>query len=206
MRTWHIATVATGVALFAILAAVLGAAATARYAAPELRSGGEPATSDTEPPREESPETERIDEREREAAEIDIADFGGLSGAGEVFEVGINEAYIDDDGTVTNGAGLSETAPEGMDYAVFNIQITNISDAPAAWDGVDHLATGASGKTYANDIDAAFAAADDYIPGETLNPSESVETDAIFAIPPEENLIEVELRSTFGVAPVTLAP
>ncbi|RNL85542.1 DUF4352 domain-containing protein [Halostreptopolyspora alba] len=202
MRTWHITTVAAGAALFAFLAAGPGAAATARDTVPELRAGGEPAASTTEQAREKLSSAER----DQEVTEVDIADFGGLSGADEVFEIRVNEAYIDDDGTVTDGLGSSETAPEGMDYAVFNIQITNVSDAPAAWDGMDHLATGASGKTYANDIEAEFAAADDYFPGETLNPGASVETDAIFAIPPGENLVEVELRSTFGVAPVTLAP
>ncbi|MBB4930062.1 hypothetical protein F4561_000882 [Lipingzhangella halophila] len=216
MKNWQIALVAAGGALFTLLISGVLAVATALYAVPVLQAAGEPASESEsspgeseEPPPSAQPAEPGEDPAEPAgpgAADVDIADFGGLSGADEVFEVRVNDAYIDDDGTVTDGAGFSETAPEGMDYAVFNLHITNISAEPAAWDGFDHLATGASGDTYANDTDAEFAAADDYFPSETLNPGESVETDAIFAIPSGESLTEVELNSTYGVTPVTLVP
>jgi hypothetical protein len=210
MKRSHLIVLVVGAVLLALLVLPLLSVATAWFAVPEFRSAG---GSVSEPERGPSPE-ERSERGESapavparpEQCGVDISEFNGLSGNDGTFGIRVDEAYIDDDGMVTGGYGRHESAPGGRDYAVFDIEITNTSGAPAAWGGRGQVATGSSGKVYLNDAGAEFAAADDYVRGGTLAPGVSAETDAIFVIPPEESIVEVELGSGVGGAPVVLAP
>ncbi|WP_156184839.1 hypothetical protein [Allosalinactinospora lopnorensis] len=209
MKRSHLVILVVGAVLLALPALPLLSVATAWFAVPEFRSADGPAL---EP--EGAPPEARAEREDRAPAVpgrpgqrgVDISEFNGLSGDDGAFGIRVEEAYIDGDGTVNGGHGLRKSAPDDMDYAVFSIEITNTSGAPAAWEGYEQVATGSSGQMYVNDTGAESAVAGDYVRGDTLVPGASATTEAIFAIPPQESLAEVELASGAGSDPVVLDP
>lgn len=142
----------------------------------------------------------------QETESVEPGAYDGMSGSDGVFSFTVAEAYIDDDGYITDGMGFSTHAPDGMDYWIFNVDITNDSDRPEYWDGFDNTATDTQGRTFNADFDAEFTVCDDYCGGD-LNPGESVETDVIFLVPEGTSLASVRIGSgAIGSDPVELAP
>ncbi|GAA4892646.1 hypothetical protein GCM10023405_08740 [Streptomonospora salina] len=120
--------------------------------------------------------------------------FAGLSGNDGVFAMHVDEAYVDDDGVITDGAGTTDRAAEGSEYVVVNVRITNESSAPAYFDWGGSYAYDADGNQYADDADAAWAACDTYC-SDDLNPGGSAETDVVFEMPEGTGIVSLELRS-----------
>ncbi|MDT0301636.1 DUF4352 domain-containing protein [Streptomonospora wellingtoniae] len=175
---------------------------------------------EVETPASPSPEpekTERSGEPERPREQVrpkgkppeapDLTEFHGMSGSDGYFDMRINEAYVDDDDVITDGAGTSSRAPSGSRYVVFNVQITNTTSSPKYFDWGGSHAYDVEGNQYVDDYDAALTTCDDYC-GEELNPGGTVETDVIFTVADGVQLSSVELLSdpyTPGT-PATLEP
>ncbi|WP_131097309.1 DUF4352 domain-containing protein [Streptomonospora litoralis] len=123
-----------------------------------------------------------------------LGSFAGLSGGDGVFAMSVEEAYVDDDGVVTDGMGTTERAAEGSEFVVFNLRITNESSAPAYFDWGGSYAYDTAGNQYVDDFDAAWAACDSYC-GDDLNPGATAETDVIFEMPEDRGIVSLELSS-----------
>src|SRR5690606_36947568 len=124
-----------------------------------------------------------------------LSDFDGMAGNDGVFDIHVNEAYVDEDNILSDGLGYYHTGQPGQEYVIFNIQITNSADIPMAWYGYENVAYDDRGRMFYNDNEAEFAVADDYYSGEELNPGTSVETDVIFAVPEGTKIASVGLTS-----------
>lgn len=129
---------------------------------------------------------------EEPVEDVPIEAFNGASAEVYPFDVYVNEAYVDEDGYITDGMGFSDQAPEGMEYHIFNIQVTNNADFPGPFSTEGTLGRDSEGRTHVNDTGAEFVIADDYL-WEDLNPGTSVETDIVFLLPEGTSLVEVDV-------------
>lgn len=145
--------------------------------APQEQTEKEAQPEPEEAPQEAPPETT---EPERQAP--DLSDFSGMEGSDGVFDIHINDAYVDDDGYVSDTYGYTATAAEGFDFVVFDVELTNISKAPAYWSGYDNEAQDIDGNLYLEDEEASMALAGDYL-FDDINPGSTQELGVVFQLP-----------------------
>lgn len=171
--------------------------AAAPEAAPEPESTTDP-TTEPEPGTEPAPEpapvpeptTEPAPEPRDPAAEegggAGLADsappssYNGNTTSAGVFNVVVEVAYTDD--TITNGAGSFAAAPDGWEYHIYRLNVTNEGSSPAIFDSYGTVGTTTEGLAYANDIEAEATVAWDYFWDE-LNPGATVTTHIMFLAP-----------------------
>ncbi|KIH97293.1 hypothetical protein LP52_20225 [Streptomonospora alba] len=181
----------------AVLAGLAGLSACSTGESAEPAAGSQPETetaTETETvPREEGGKAEQEAEPAPESAPP-LGAFTGLAGSDGVFAMRVNEAYVDDDGVITDGMGTTDRAADGSEFVIFNVQITNESSAPAYFDWGGSYAYDAEANQYVDDFDAALAACDTYC-SEDLNPGASEETDVVFEMPQGAEIVSLELRS-----------
>ena len=151
--------------------------------APEPEPGTEPAPV-PEPTAESAPEPR--DPAAEEAAGAGLADsappssYNGNTTSVGAFKVVVEVAYTDD--TITNGVGSFAAAPDGWEYHIYRLNVTNEGSSPAIFDSYGTVGTTTEGLEYANDIEAEATVAWDYF-WEELNPGATVTTHIMFLAP-----------------------
>ncbi|WP_236572306.1 MULTISPECIES: DUF4352 domain-containing protein [unclassified Nocardiopsis] len=116
--------------------------------------------------------------------------YNGASTEFGVFLVEVETAHTDT--TITDGVYTSETAPEGMEYHVYRINVTNQGTGPAFFDTYGTLGLTTDGLEYANDTDAEYVVAWDYF-WDDINPGETVTTHIVFLAPEGTEFAEVRV-------------
>lgn len=164
----------------------------------------EPAETDSEPQGtpEEDPGVATDPDSAPAYVDVPIESFGAAYTYVDPFQVYVNEAYVDEDGFIHDGMGFSEQAPPGLEYHIFNVQITNDGTYPASFDTYGTVGYDAQGRQYTNNENAEWTVADDYFSGEMLNPGVSVETDIIFLLPEDVQLVEVKVQGFGSLIPM----
>lgn len=150
-------------------------------------------TTSPEPVFEETPE---------ELEPVDVADFVGATTESGPFQVTVVEAY--NETSISNGWGSTETAPDGMEYSVLRLEVTNTGSSPEWYEnygvsGMTHLE-----NTYHSDDDAEIAIydIDSEFYSDELNPNSSGFTYSIFLLPEDETLVSVTLSAGGELTPV----
>lgn len=146
---------------------------------------------------EEDPDTDSAPERQ----DVPIDGFNATYTYVDPFQVYVIEAYVDEDGYITDGGAFYETAPPGMEYQIFNLKVTNNGSYPAPFETYGTRGYDAEGRQYTNDEEAEFTIADDYFWTE-LNPGSSAEADIVFLMPEDVQLVEVQVQGYGSLIPM----
>lgn len=160
-----------------------------------------PSEPRNESPREASSPEPVVEETPEELEPVDVADFVGATTESGPFQVTVVEAY--NETTVSDGWGSTETAPDGMEYSVLRLEVTNTGSSPEWYEnygvsGMTHLE-----NTFNSDDDAEIAICDfdTEFYSDELNPSSSGFTYSIFLLPEGETLVSVSLSAGGELVP-----
>ena len=111
---------------------------------------------------------------------VPLSSFNGSSTSVGTFRVVVEVAYTD--ATVTDGMGTHATAPSGMTYYIYRLNVTNEGSSPVIFDSYGTRGHTTDGETYANDVEAEVTVAWDYFWDE-INPGVTVTTHLMFLAP-----------------------
>ncbi|MEU0236994.1 DUF4352 domain-containing protein [Nocardiopsis sp. NPDC006198] len=160
----------------------------------------EPPGSGTAGP--EEPETAEPETAEPEtgggAGSVPPGSYDGVSVAVGEFAVTVETAYTD--ATITDGMGMHDTAPEGWEYFILRLDVTNAGSAPAAFDPAGSLGLATDGSEYTNDPGAEYTVAHDYF-WDDLAPGETVTTHILFLVPAGTELSSVLINGEVRLSP-----
>lgn len=185
-------------------AALLGVAACSSEEEPETKVVTEPCPEVTE--EETAPESQVEEEPGGEASDSDSAgpaevevppveNFVDSETFSDPFTVKVTDAYVDEDGQITDEWGDSAVAPEGMELVIFSVTVTNDGTEPTMFDDYDTMAYDADGRSYVTDFDASFLVSGDYA-YDYVNPGQSIDTGFAFIVPEDAELVEVDVAGT----------
>lgn len=154
--------------------------------APDPSGGADEADEEEteEPPTEPSPAPEPPEPRTPEAApetdSVPSSAYNGTTTSVGVFRVLVEVAYTDP--TITDGMGSYDEAPEGWEFHIYRLNVTNEGSSPAVFDSSGTVATTTDGESFGNDLDAEYTVAHDYFWGD-ISPGETVTTHLMFLTP-----------------------
>ncbi|WP_433699578.1 DUF4352 domain-containing protein [Nocardiopsis sp. CA-288880] len=161
-----------------------------------------PGTAAPEEPETAEPETAEPETAEPETGggtgSVPPGSYDGVSVAVGEFAVTVETAYTD--ATITDGMGMHDTAPEGWEYFILRLDVTNAGSAPAAFDPVGSLGTATDGSEYTNDSGAEYTVAHDYF-WDDLAPGETVTTHILFLVPAGTELSSVLINGEVRLSP-----
>lgn len=166
--------------------------------APPSEPRNEPAA---ESPREASTPEPVVEETPDELEPVDVADFVGATTETGPFQVTVVEAY--NETMVSDDYGWSATAPDGMEYSVLRLEVTNTGSSPEWYENYGVSGTTHLGNTFNSDVDAEIAIydVDTEFYSDELNPSSSGFTYSIFSLPEGEGLVSVTLPAGGELVP-----
>ncbi|MBB6118283.1 DUF4352 domain-containing protein [Nocardiopsis algeriensis] len=142
-------------------------------------SGGPQETEEPSPP-EAEPEPAPPPQAPEPTVSAPPESYNGSSTVFGDFLVTVETGYTDP--TVTDGMGSYATAPAGMEYHVYRLNVTNQGAGPSIFDTYGTTGTAVDGRTFAHDPDAEYTVAWDYFWDE-VNPGETVTTHILFLAP-----------------------
>ncbi|MEU3305674.1 DUF4352 domain-containing protein [Nocardiopsis sp. NPDC055551] len=137
-----------------------------------------PSAEPTEEPRQ--PEASGPGQQADPSESVPLSSFNGSSTSVGPFRVEVEVAYTDS--TITDGMGTNATAPSGMTYYIYRLNVTNEGSSPAIFDSNGTRGHTTDGETFANDPDAEWTVAHDYFWDE-INPGTTVTTHLMFLAP-----------------------
>lgn len=142
-----------------------------------------------------------VEETPEELEPVDVADFIGATTESGPFQVTVTEAY--NETTVSDGYGWVETAPDGMEYSILRLEVTNTGSSPEWYENYGVSGTTHLENTFNSDDDAEIAIydVDSEFYGDELNPSSSGFTYSIFLLPEDETLVSVSLSAGGELVP-----
>ncbi|WP_306365729.1 DUF4352 domain-containing protein [Nocardiopsis sp. CC223A] len=171
--------------------------------APTPEPGGpdpDAADPEAEEPREpaapQSPESGQ-DTAGSHTADVPPESFNGAEVYHHPFGVVVELCYTDS--TITDGMGSHAAAPDGMEYLIYRLNVTNLGEGPAVFDPVDSYGVSTDGTVYPSDLDAEVTVAWDYFWGPIV-PDETVTTHILFLVPTGTEMAEVMVD---GLSPLT---
>lgn len=91
---------------------------------------------------------------------------------------------------ITDGFAFEDDAPEGMEFHIFRLTVTNEGHAPTTFDTEGTTGTTTDGRVLANDQDAEFTVAWDYFWSD-IEPGTSVTSYVLFTAPTGTEFTEV---------------
>jgi hypothetical protein len=154
------------------------------------------------PPEEEPPPTgpptptptpEPPTETETETAEPDPESAPPEAYTGTSTRVGtlliqVERCYTDTH--ITDGVSMEDHAPQGMEFHIFRLTVTNEGDTPTVFDTAGTTGTTTDGRVMHNDPDAEYTVAWDYLWGD-IEPGASVTSYVLFTAPVGTEFAEV---------------
>jgi hypothetical protein len=157
--------------------------------------------SAVEAPREAPSPEPVVEETPEELEPVDVADFVGATTESGPFQVTVTEAY--NETTVSDGWGFTETAPDGMEYSILRLEVTNTGSSPEWYENYGVSGTTHLGNTFNSDGDAEIAIydVDSEFYSDELNPNSSGFTYSIFLLPEDETLVSVTLSAGGELVP-----
>lgn len=129
---------------------------------------------------------------------VPMSSFNGSSTSVGPFRVEVEVAYTDS--TVTDGMGTHATAPSGMTYYIYRLNVTNEGSSPAIFDSHGTRGHTPDGTSYANDVEAEVTVAWDYFWDE-INPGVTVTTHLMFLAPEGTEFSYVEVSGQSDLRP-----
>ncbi|WP_053617636.1 DUF4352 domain-containing protein [Nocardiopsis sp. NRRL B-16309] len=91
---------------------------------------------------------------------------------------------------ITDGFAFEDDAPEGMEFHIYRLTVTNEGHAPTAFDTEGTTGTTTDGRVLQNDQDAEFTVAWDYF-WDDIEPGASVTSYVLFTAPTGTEFTEV---------------
>ncbi|MFE3456945.1 DUF4352 domain-containing protein [Nocardiopsis aegyptia] len=91
---------------------------------------------------------------------------------------------------ITDGFAFEDDAPEGMEFHIYRLTVTNEGHAPTTFDTEGTTGTTTDGRTLHNDPDAEFTVAWDYF-WDDIEPGASVTSYVLFTAPTGTEFTEV---------------
>lgn len=163
---------------------------------PEPSASTEPMEEETQESRE--PETSGPGRQADSSESVPLSSFNGSSTSVGPFRVEVEVAYTDN--TVTDGMGSNATAPSGMTYYIYRLNVTNEGSSPAIFDSYGTRGHTPDGTSYNNDVDAEVTVAWDYFWDE-INPGTTVTTHLMFLAPEGTEFSYVEVSGQSDLRP-----
>jgi hypothetical protein len=91
---------------------------------------------------------------------------------------------------ITDGVSMEDHAPQGMEFHIFRLTVTNEGDTPTVFDTAGTTGTTTDGRVVHNDPDAEYTVAWDYLWGD-IEPGASVTSYVLFTAPVGTEFAEV---------------
>lgn len=133
-----------------------------------------------------------------EADSVPPSAYNGATTSVGVFRVVVELAYTDP--TITNGMGSYDEAPEGWEFHIYRLNVTNEGSSPVIFDSSGTVGTTTDGQVFANDIDAEHTVAYDYFWDE-ISPGGAVTTHVMFLAPVGTEFAHVLLAGQSDLRP-----
>lgn len=163
----------------------------------------------TEPGSSPSPSAETTEEPKRPEASgpgrqtdssesVPLSSFNGSSTSVGPFRVEVEVAYTDS--TITDGMGTNATAPSGMTYYIYRLNVTNEGSSPAIFDSYGTRGHSPDGTSHNNDVEAEVTVAWDYFWDE-IDPGTTVTTHLMFLAPEGTEFSYVEVSGQGDLRP-----
>ena len=132
--------------------------------------------------------------------EVPPSSYDGTSTWLEDFRVECETAYTDT--TITDGMGTSQAAPDGSEFHIYRLHVTNEGDVPDLFDTAGTTATTTDGREFTHDEEAEWTVAWDYF-WEDINPGQTVTTYVVLTAPEGTQFAEVRIGGAAVLEPRT---